>query len=198
MFGRSLIGICTERGYEKHNNFHLRVQIKWGEKRWGSCANARRDSGLLYFVHGEPGAMSGIRPRSIEFQIQEHDIGDLYPVGTQITVRARQEKTNTWYYDPKGEPTVFAKNKRCVKLGDAEKPNGEWNTLDLICFNGDSIHAVNGKVLMRLTKAERAEGTSPEPLASGQISLQTEGAEVFYRDVEIKPIMEIPAKFAEH
>jgi hypothetical protein len=33
---------------------------------------------------------------------------------------------------------------------------------------------------------------------SSAISLPTEGAEVFYRDVEIQPIKEIPAEFAEY
>jgi len=28
--------------------------------------------------------------------------------------------------------------------------------------------------------------------------LQTEGAEVYYRNVEIQPIKEIPAEFSEH
>ncbi|MBW8863433.1 MAG: DUF1080 domain-containing protein, partial [Verrucomicrobia bacterium] len=67
-----------------------------------------------------------------------------------------------------------------------------------ICFNGDSIHVVNGKVMMRLHNAQRVDGPSPVPLTSGTISLQTEGAEVYYRAVEIQPIKEIPAEFAEH
>jgi len=82
-----------------------------------------------------------------------------------------------------------------MKMGDAEKPRGEWNTLDLICFNGDSIHIVNGQVMMRLHHAQRVDGPEPAPLTSGEISLQTEGAEVFYRDVQIQPITEIPANF---
>ena len=190
-------GFGTLTTTETLTNFHLRLQVKWGEKRWADRATARRDSGLLYFVHGEPGAMSGNWPRSIEFQIQEQDMGDLYPIGTQISVNVRPEKTNLWVYDPKGEARLFDKNRRCIKMGDAEKPHGEWNTLDLICFNGDSIHIVNGQVMMRLHHAQRVDGVAPAPLTSGQISLQTEGAEVFYRDVEIQPIQEIPAEFSE-
>jgi len=151
-------GFGTLTTSEVFTNYHLRLQMKWGERRWGSRATARRDSGLLYYGHGEPGAMSGNWPRSIEFQIQEQDIGDLYPIGTQISVNVSQEKTNLWVYDPKGAPRMFEKNRRCVKMGDAEKPKGEWNTLDLICFNGDSIHIVNGKVMMRLHNAQRVDG----------------------------------------
>jgi hypothetical protein len=86
---------------------------------------------------------------------------------------------------------------RCVKLGDPEKPNGEWNTIDLICLGGDSIHVVNGVVVMRLHNAQRLDGPVPAPLTAGQISLQTEGAEVYYRNVELTPITAVPAEFAE-
>jgi hypothetical protein len=99
-------------------------------------------------------------------------------------------------YDPKGKPMMFEKNRRCIKLGDAEKPRGEWNTLDLYCFNGDSIHVVNGQVMMRLKNAMRVDGEAPAPLKSGNISLQTEGAEVYYRNVEIEPIKEMPKELA--
>jgi hypothetical protein len=184
---------------ESFGNIHLKLQIKWGEKKWGSKINSPRDCGLLYFVHSEGGFDHETWPRSIEFQIQEHDMGDLYALGAQITVNARPEG-RLWLYDPKAAPVLFVQKapigNRCVKLGDPEKPNGEWNTLELICFNGDSIHIVNGVVVMRLHGAQRLDGPAPAPLASGQISLQTEGAEVYYRDVMVRPITAVPPEFA--
>lgn len=190
---------------ESFDNFHLRLQVKWGEKKWATKLNSPRDCGLLYYVHGEPGFDHETWPRSIEFQIQEHDMGDLYSLGAQTTVAVRPEKTangrTLYHYDPAGTPTLITQKppvgNRAVRLEDAEKPNGEWNTLDLICFNGDSIHIVNGKVVMRLHHAERLDGPAPAPLTAGQISLQTEGAEVFYRDVEIQPITAVPAEWTE-
>ncbi len=196
-------GVMTTN--ESFGNFHVRLQVKWGERKWGYKLNAPRDSGLLYFVHGEPGFDHETWPRSIEFQIQEHDMGDLYSLGAQITVNARPEKApdgrTLYHYDPVGPPTLFTQKppvgNRCVRLEDAEKPHGEWNTLELICFNGDSIHIVNGKVVMRLHHAERLDGASPAPITAGQICLQTEGAEVYYRHVEIQPITAVPAEWAE-
>jgi hypothetical protein len=184
---------------ETFANFHLRLQVKWGEKKWGAKLHAPRDCGLLYFCHGEPGFDHETWPRSIEFQIQEHDMGDLFALGAQITVPARPQG-KLWFYDPSGAPTLFVQKppagNRCVKLADAEKPLGEWNTLDLVCLGDTSIHIVNGKVVMRLHDAQRLDGAAPAPLTSGQISLQTEGAEVYYRDIEIRPITAIPAEFA--
>jgi hypothetical protein len=184
---------------ESFADFHLRLQVKWGERKWGTKLHSPRDSGLLYFCHGPPGYDHETWPRSIEFQIQEHDMGDLFALGAQITVPARLEG-RLWHFDPSGAPTLFVQKppvgNRCVKLVDAERPNGEWNTLELICLGGDSIHIVNGKVVMRLHQAQRLDGASPAPLTSGRISLQTEGAEVFYRDIEIRPITAIPPEFA--
>jgi hypothetical protein len=195
-------GVMTT--HESFENFHLRLQVKWGERKWGSKRNSPRDAGLLYFVHGAPGFDHETWPRSIEFQIQEHDMGDLYALGTRIAVTARPATVNgkTLYrYDPTGPSTLFVQKlpigNRCVKLGDPEKPTGEWNTLELICFNGDSVHIVNGEVVMRLRHAERLDGAAPAPLTAGQISLQTEGAEVFYRDIEVRSIDTVPVELAE-
>jgi len=189
---------------EVFGNFHLRLQVRWGEQKWGSKLHSPRDCGLLYFVHGEPGFDHETWPRSIEFQIQEHDMGDLYALGAQVTVPARPAVVNgrtLYLYDSAGPPVLFVQKlpigNRCVRLEDAEKPHGEWNTLDLICFNGDSIHVVNGRVVMRLQHAERLDGPAPAPLTAGQISLQTEGAEVFYRAIEVRAITVVPAEFAE-
>lgn len=192
-------GVITTK--ESFSNFHVRLQIKWGERKWSIKLNSPRDAGLLYFVHGEPGFDHATWPRSVEFQIQEHDIGDLYALGTQITVNARHEG-RLWLYDPKGEPTLFVQKapigNRCVKLGDPEKPNGQWNTLDLYCVGSDSIHVVNGQVVMRLHAAQRLDGPAPAPLTGGQICLQTEGAEVYYRAVEVAPLAEFPAELLAH
>jgi hypothetical protein len=193
-------GFGTITTKESYGNFHLRLQMKWGEKKWSIKVNQPRDCGLLYFCHGPLGFEHVMWPRSIEFQIQEHEIGDLYALATRITVNARKDG-RLWLYDPKGEPTLFEQKapigNRAVKLGDPEKPKGEWNTLDLYCFGADSMHVVNGVVVMRLHNAERIDGAAPAPISSGQISLQTEGAEVYYRNVEITPITAMPAEFAE-
>jgi hypothetical protein len=184
---------------ESFGNFHLRMQVKWGEKKWAPKLNAPRDCGLLYFCHGPLGVEHGQWPRSVEFQIQEHEMGDLYALMSKVTVNARKDG-RLWFYDPEGQPTLFEQkapiSNRCVKLGDPEKPNGEWNTLDLVCLGSDSIHIVNGVVVMRLHNAQRIDGGAPAPLSAGQISLQTEGAEVFYRDVELRAITAVPAEYA--
>jgi hypothetical protein len=191
-------GVITTK--ETFANFHLRLQMKWGERKWSIKLNLPRDTGLLYLVHGEPGFDHATWPRSIEFQIQENDTGDLYALGTQITVNATYTD-RLWLYDPKGHPTLFVQKapigNRCVKRGDPEKPNGEWNTLDLFCVGEESVHVVNNVVVMRLQHAQRLDGPTPKPLTNGQISLQTEGAEVYFRHIEITPLSAIPQELRE-
>jgi hypothetical protein len=56
---------------------------------------------------------------------------------------------------------------------------------------------VNGRVVMRLHGPTRIDRAFPEPVNAGPIILQSEGAEVFYRDIEACPITAIPAEYRE-
>jgi Domain of Unknown Function (DUF1080) len=104
-------------------------------------------------------------------------------------------------YDPSGEWTFFSQAQgsagRCIKQPDNEKPTGQWNTVELICLRDQSIHIVNGKVVMRLHSPTRITGDAPSLVTSGPIILQSEGAEVFYRDIEVRPITSIPPEFRQ-
>jgi hypothetical protein len=208
--GRPAIRISGEvfgelRTKDTFRNYQLKLQFKWGDKKWPPRDRPAtpRDSGLLYHVHAPPGQGGRTWARSIELQIQEHDVGDLYAVGSAIAVRAKPRAGTQpvlYDYDPAGEWTFFSQSQgasgRCIKQPDNEKPTGQWNTVKLIVFGEDAIHIMNGKVVMRLHGPMRIDGDVPASVTSGQIILQSEGAEVFYRDIEIRPITAIPPEFA--
>lgn len=210
--GRPAIRISGEafgelRSKASFENYHLRLQFKWGEKKWPPRRDAARDSGLLYHVHAAPGAEGRVWARSIELQIQERDVGDLYSIGTMIFVRSKlragtgNATTRPVYeYNPKGSWNVFAQvpgmDGRCVKQPDNERPTGEWNTVELVCLGEESIHIVNGKVVMRLQSPTRIDTPTPQRVTSGPIILQSEGAEIFYREIAMRPITAIPTEFA--
>jgi sugar lactone lactonase YvrE len=209
--GRPAIRISGEvfgelRSSSSLENYRLRLQFKWGQAKWPPRhkPDTPRDSGLLYHVHAEPGAEGRTWARSIELQIQERDVGDLYAVGSEISVRSTPRRIDqhvVYDYDPKGDFRVFSqvpgKQGRCIKQPDNENPSAEWNTVELVCFGEDCIHIVNGKVVMRLQAPRRIDGPEPVPVTSGPIILQSEGAEIFYRDIEYLPITAIPPEFAE-
>lgn len=199
-------GVVASR--EAFSNYHLRLEVKWGEKKWEPRLDLVRDSGLLYHAFGEHGSADRNWLPSVEFQIQEKDMGDLWALATEVSVPVRRVpaptgRGNLYVYDPAGEVIGFKQERpmgnHAVKAADHEKPNGEWNVLELIVLGDDSIHIVNGHVVMRLRDARRKDeaGQWTVPLTSGRIALQTEGAEVYYRKVEIRPITEIPAQYRE-
>jgi 3-keto-disaccharide hydrolase len=209
--GRAAIRISGQvfgemRTTESFQNYHVRLQFKWGVAKWPprDKPETPRDSGLLYHVHAPPGENGRVWARSIELQIQEHDVGDLYAIGSAIGVRAKRRSGSNppeYEYDPHGEWWFFSQSHgslgRCIKQPDNEKPTGEWNTVELVAFGEESIHIVNGKVVMRLRHPLRIDRDKPELVTSGPLILQSEGAEVFYRDIEIRPITAIPSEFAE-
>ncbi|KAA6304954.1 hypothetical protein EZS27_043395, partial [termite gut metagenome] len=105
-------------------------------------------------------------------------------------------KDNTTYiYNQEADLLGFgAKNQggHCA-AANYTNPSSEWTTLELICYEGRSLHLVNGKVAMALENSSYWTGAESLPLVEGKIQLQCESAEVFYKDIQIKEISELPA-----
>ncbi|MDH5397743.1 MAG: DUF1080 domain-containing protein [Cyclobacteriaceae bacterium] len=188
-------GISTVNEFE---NYHLSLEFKWGEAMpWAD--RKKRDSGLLYHATGPHGADGGYWMRSQEFQVQEGDCGDYWGVaGGLFDIPARLNADSVWVYDKNSELLTFKEGtetgRHCIKDPDAEKPTGEWNTLELYCLGGTSVHIVNGVVTMVLYNSRQADDSGPEtPLTKGKIQLQSEGAELFYRDLKLRTIETFPA-----
>jgi len=55
------------------------------------------------------------------------------------------------------------------KYPDAEKPSGEWNTVDLYCFGRTSVHVVNGVTTMILQNSRHLVDGKEVPLNKGKI-----------------------------
>jgi hypothetical protein len=187
---------------DEYENYQLRLEFKWGEKKWPPRDKAVRDSGILYHCVGPHGAAGTFWMQSQECQVQEHDCGDYWSVAGGIVdvvgVR-KDEKAPVQYQKGSSEKfTVPGKGipSRIVKSHENEKPTGQWNTMDVVCLGGTSLHVVNGQVNMVLTNSRRRVEGKEVPLTKGKIQLQSEGAEVFYRKVMIRPITAIPSEYA--
>jgi len=186
---------------KEYGNYHLRLETKWGEQIWEPHRfNGRRNSGLLYHGTGEFGAGLGIWKISHECQIMENDFGDSYRMGeTFCDIAASRANENERYTFDKNAPSVTFGHGQglspiCAKNPMNEKPVGEWNVIELLCYEGTSVHVVNGKVNMINTNSRLKNDV---PLVKGVIQLQSEGAEIFFRNIEIRPIDKIPAKYLE-
>jgi hypothetical protein len=158
----------TQLGYimttQRFGNYHFTLEFKWGEKRWPPRENSKRDSGICYNIpDDEP---DSIWPQSVECQVQETDVGDFWLLGNSTIQVA-------------GKQNAPSNHTQIVKKEDAEKPYGEWNTVEVASFNGKCVHIVNGVVV------NYGENSS---LVGGRILLQSEYAEIFYRNIKIRKL----------
>jgi hypothetical protein len=194
--GENFGGISTQSAY---GNYHLQLMFKWGSLTWAPKKNKKKDSGLLYHCVGEHGADYGFWMRSQEFQIEETNCGDYWGVAGGIEdIKAIKKSDSEYVYNPAGQLTIFSEagkaGRHCMKETDAEKPSGEWNTLDLYCNGDTSVHVINGKLMMVLVHSRQLENARELPLTKGKLQIQSEGAEVFYKQIRIKNIDAIPSE----
>jgi len=171
----------TEFGYiitkQEFQNYYLKAEFKWGEGTFAPREGKARDSGILYNIQGD----QKVWPRSVEFQINEGCTGDFWLTdGAALTGKDGQRVTG-----PPGHALKIDRfNKGPWKdvvgyrdpVNELEKPHGQWNVVELVSQNGHVKQYVNGKLAN--------EGTDAFP-ASGKILFQSEGAEVFFREIKL-------------
>jgi len=182
----------------EYRDYHLQLQFKWGKLLWGQKKKGnRKDSGLLYHSVGPFGADYMAWMRAQEFQVEEGNCGDYWGcAGGMATIPVIKKDNDNYVYTPQGTMTIFSSEspdgRHCIKQGGDEKPSGEWNTLDLYCHGDTSIHVLNGKVAMVLYQNSQIDKGKVSPMTAGKIQLQSEGAEVFYRNIKIQAIDRVP------
>lgn len=187
--GQDWGGIATK---ESFSNYHIRFQIKWGEKRWPPRENAKRDGGLL-FHSSEPydfGSKSWMR--SMELQIQEGDMGDAHNVGAgipvfQLSKTKTPEGQDVLQYDPFA-PFMTSTN-RVFRSGNFESPYGEWTTGELVARGSDAVFIINGFVVNRIYNIFRTD--LHEQVTSGRIQFQSESGEHYLRNIELRDIASV-------
>ena len=183
--------LATKAEFE---NYHLRIEFKWGEKVYG-----KRNSGLLYHSYGPFGVAFGTWMANIEHQMMHDNLGDTYLMANTYceTKVIKTGDGKSLMYDAQAQPLSFSEtdNGRSIKKAfDAEKPLGEWNTIDLYCYGQTAVHVVNGQTVMVNTQCSKVEDGLKLPLTKGKIQIQSEGGEFFIRKIEIKKIKGIPAE----
>ena len=194
---------------ESYRNYHLRLQVKFGQKRWEPRLEKAIDSGLLYHSVGEIGIDYWYSwMRSFEFQVMqsgtsEGNSGDFWSIaGTKADIKISRPNPDvrTYYYDPEGEWLIVGSQGVTNFCGtkDFNSPEGEWTTLELVCYEGKSIHIVNGNVVMALQNLRYSSEQGDVPLVEGKLQLQSEAGEVFYKGIEIRPIERMPEEYLSY
>jgi hypothetical protein len=197
-------GLITRDSYR---DYRLIVEFRWRLLTWGQRRNATRDSGVLVHAQGADGNtgrdFNGPWMRSIEAQVIEGGVGDIILVagfeadGTRgtprISARAGKDRDGEPVFDPNGEAREFESGRinwygRDVdwqdRLGfrgrdDVESPYGEWTRLEVIARGDRITNIVNGKVVNEGYRSN---------LTEGKLLIQSEGAEIFFRRIDLEPV----------
>lgn len=186
--------IATKASYA---NYHLSLEFKWGKKDDGS--GYVRNSGVM--LHGM--GPDHVWPASIEVQLAQGCEGDFIvirgkdelgePIRTTMAsyVEFAADKRSRWSlagekvaYSGKqfwwSHHQPFFKEKLDTRgKDDLASPLGEWTKIECICKSDTIQTLVNGQVV------NEAVDVWPK---SGRIMLQNEGSEVYFRNIEIKPL----------
>jgi hypothetical protein len=158
--GKEFGYIATDKIY---SNFKLVAEFKWGVKKYPprDADTTKRDNGICYYIPSTE--KDRVWPKSIECQIQEGDVGDIWLIdSTTVKINGTTTKPNNY--------------TRVIKKADGEKPTGEWNRVEIIADRGKVTYIVNGKVVNEFEEPSEHEG---------KILVQSEGAEIYYRKIEI-------------
>ena len=203
---------------EKHSNYHLKLQFKWGDKKWKWMKGRPKDGGILYH-YTKKGNNPGIRH---EFQIHAGDVGSYWAKNTMFDVPSYQSKnlpqsilkakeflqplvptlrdTMLVFHRDSSIHIFEGKNEWQICLANPQNENkrGEWNTLEIICYENHSIHIVNAQINMIILNAHYKQNGQIHKMTEGSIQLQSEGAVIFFKDIKIKPVTELPSLLQDY
>ena len=156
----------TPTGYliTKESNFeNFKLSLDW---RWpGKGGN----NGVL--VHVTKPSELGVWPKSFEVQLQEGTAGELWVIGTTLEIK---------------HPSTHIDDRRHKNIvTGAEKPLGQWNTMEITCRGKEIEVKVNGYLVNQATSLSQQRGA---------IALQSEGTPIEYRNITLTklPVMRGP------
>lgn len=186
---------------EAYKDYHLSVEYRWGRKNPND--KYVRNSGVLLHGVGPDGSQNGLWMTSIECQLAQGCEGDLivikgnsakgnpYSATISSTTTVAEDGKTRWKKG--GQPTVYSgkqfwwsKHQPFFKeLIDTRGQNdvasrlGEWTKVECICSGSRITIIINGMIVNECFDANPA---------AGKVLLQTEGHEVFFRNLELRPL----------
>lgn len=141
--------IATDKEY---GNYHLRLQYRWGTKKFEPRYKLKRDAGLYYHIIGP----DAVWPRAPQFQIEQTNVGDLialhgFAVDTWIDPKTKGADMATFQSPTRGgQPRMLGGRGIAYQKhlsGDFELDG--WNTAEVIARGDTTVHILNGQVVNR-------------------------------------------------
>jgi hypothetical protein len=153
------------RSEKRYENFLLHIEWKHME--------AGGNSGTFVWSDAEPG--ENRLPNGVEVQMLELEWVKL---NTRDGKAPPEAYVSGELFGVGGVETV-ADNPRGRRSKSTEmrcKGKGEWNTYDVVCVDGTIKLSINGKFVNGISKSTKKEG---------HICLESEGAEIHFRNIRI-------------
>lgn len=172
---------------KKYSKYILRFEYKWGEKVINNFGQWQYDAGLCFHVIDDK-----IWPIGIEYQIRfDHTKNKNH---TADLIRLRGAVDCDWYYNeetrtyqhPKDGGKLFSGKDRghlATNTNNYNALNDKWNKCEVIVMGKEYvIYKLNGDVVNMAFNLTPSEGI---------LGFQSETAEIFYKNIEIKEFDEI-------
>jgi hypothetical protein len=138
---------------------NYKLQVEW---RWPEGTTSGNNGVLIHTT--TPNAL-GQWPMSLEVQLAFGNAGDFWVIGTTLELP-----------NPEGR----IQGRRHLNLTDnSEKPAGQWNQMEIIAKGDEVTVYVNGDLVNQASKLSQSKGA---------VALQSEGALVHFRKVELTPL----------
>ncbi len=186
----------------QYSHYRLRVQY-----RWPAGTSATANAGMLVHIDSAqvraPGfSNSNNRPRSIEVNMKR-DLNDPMSLwaasnlGPTIATNVQDSSIAIPLYVPTGGIRWIANpsNKRTIRssLTNPELALGQWNQGEYLLRGADSgVFTLNGQVRTRgydfRASAVSTGADTAKKYGRGNVVLQSEGAQIWYRNFEIQEL----------
>jgi hypothetical protein len=206
LMGNPLDDQPTQTGFvastREFDDYHVRVEYKWGEIVHPPGVVTRRDNGLLYRITGP----DVVFPTCVEFQIvQGMYVGDANFLGGSRGTQGAVEGFPSRGHGPaapvggvQGVPGASGGRggrgrggaAGVTREGDFDHPN-DWNVVEVIMRGDQAVHIVNGTVVATITNLQRPDPQNPGsflPLTRGKVGMQLYYSEIFVRRIAVRPL----------
>ncbi len=179
---------------EEYSNYRLRLEYKWGDKKFAQRINKNKNSGLFFHMQ-EPW---GFWPTCTECQIMEGSAGDIYAqnyVWFTTTIDSfivdSQSKRSFPRFSENGNAFDYGGNQtsmRLMNLKHLDNSDG-WNKVEIWVKENSAVFYINNKLSAKLWNIRYIPPDNPQhvkSLTKGRIGLQAEATEIIFRNIEIK------------
>jgi hypothetical protein len=172
--------MTTKRNYRYYS---LKFDYKWGSKQVNNFASFQYDAGVFYHI-----SELKIFPIGLQYQVRYNHLenrnhsGDF--IASETTLQWFSQDGKTFEFPTKGgTPQPRREGQHYAHATAPFHGLGEtWNECELIVMGDEfALHRLNGQIVNLATQL---------PVAEGPIALESETAEIFWRNIRIK---EFPA-----